>query len=108
MRENALEFKMELGINAQKIVAQFQENNRALESSLENGIKKALEELQEENHLEFLIKEQTKKEILNFVSGHTFTWELQKQIKQKVSEKVEEKLNAYADKIAEQITKSLK
>lgn len=99
--------RLELGIDAQRIMQQVIVNNERIEDQLKKGIELAFEELADENFVE-LIKLSTKEEVINILKSSVMSWQLKQQIQDKIREKIGQKVDEYTDRIAEEFTKSLK
>lgn len=99
--------RLELGINAQRIISQFQTNNQLLEDVISKGIERALKEVLEENNFEDIVVQTTKEEILNTVKNAVADWSVRHKIQTAVSKAVEKKIDAVADLWAEQALKNL-
>ena len=106
--DNLTTIRLELGINAQKMVQQVQVHNERIETEISNGIQMALEEILRDGNFALKIKEQTIKTIEDVVSKAVFSWEVKNKITKMIEEKVGEKVQAYAEKIAESVTSNLK
>jgi hypothetical protein len=100
--------RLELGINAQKIVQQVQLHNGNVETQIAKGIELALNDLCEGENFVQQIRESTKVELSKVVNRAIFAWDMQKSIEKAVSEKIAKKIEEYADRVAEQVTNSLK
>ena len=105
---NQTSINIELGIDARKIMQQVRLNNEALETQVSKGLELALEDIANGDNFVQTIRENTKKELLNIVDKAVMSWELRNKISKLVEEKVGKKIEEYADKIADQITSSLK
>jgi hypothetical protein len=102
-------FRLELGINAQKITQAFMSNNKQLEEVIEKAVTAGLEEFCNQENIHLVIKEKTKETLLNsFVNQRLLHWDLENAVSKAVNEKVQVKISEYANKLAEKITESLK
>jgi len=106
--DNLTNIKLELGINAQKFIQQVQLNNEIIEEQISKGIELALEDITKDDNFIQSIRENTKKELSEIVNKAVFSWELRNKITKLVEDKIGKKVEEYADKIAENVTKSLK
>lgn len=106
--DNLTTIRLELGINAQKMIQQVQVHNEAIEAEISKGVQIALEEILSDGNFALKIKEQTIKTIEDVVSKAVFSWEVRDKITKMIEEKVGEKVQAYAEKIAESVTSNLK
>lgn len=100
--------RLELGINAQKMIQQVQLNNGSVESQIAKGIELALNDLCEGDNFVQSVREATKLELSKIVNKAVFSWETQSKIEKLVAEKISKKVEAYADTIAEKVTANLK
>lgn len=98
--------RLELGINAQKMIQQIQLNNHAIEESLEEGINLALKDLTEKDTLTEIIRQEAKAEILKIVRETVNGWELRTMLQDTVRKSLGDKMQEYADQVAEELTKS--
>ena len=106
--ENQTHIRLELGIDARKFIQQIQLHNDSLEDQISKGIELALNDLAEGDRFIQSIREATKNEIALIVNKAVMSWEVQNKISKLVSEKIGKKVEEYADKIADQITSTLK
>ena len=106
--DNLTTIRLELGINAQKMIQQVQVHNETIEAEISKGVQMSLEEILADENFALKIKEQTIKTIEDVVSKAVFSWEVRNKITKMIEEKVGEKVQVYAEKIAEQITSNLK
>jgi hypothetical protein len=106
--DNYSHIRLELGIDAQKFVQQVQINNQRIEKQIAKGIELAIKDITEGDNFVQTIRHNTKKEIEIIVNKAVMSWEVKSKITELIKEKVEAKVKAYADKIAENITSSLK
>jgi methionine aminopeptidase len=105
--DNLTSIRLELGINAQKMIQHVQLHNEAIETQVEKGIQLALDELITNDNFVIMIKNETIKSLSDIVSKQVFSWELRNKISKMIEDKIAKKAEEYTDKIAEQITKSL-
>ena len=107
MENNLVNFKIDLGINAQKIVSQIQLNNRNIEEQISQGIELAIIEIANKPNFVESIKLATEKELLDIVNNRILSFDIRQKIIKMIDAKVGEKLDIYAEKIANKITESL-
>jgi polyribonucleotide nucleotidyltransferase len=100
--------RLELGINAQKFIQQVQINNEVIEEQIAKGIELALQDICEGDNFIQHVRQQTKKELTEIVNKSVFSYELRNKITKLVEEKISKKVEEYADRIAENVTASLK
>jgi hypothetical protein len=100
--------RIELGINAQKMIQQVQLHNENVESQIAKGIELAINDLCEGDNFVQHVREATKVELTKIVHQAIVKWDTQRAIEKAVSEKIAKKIEEYADRVAEQVTKNLK
>ena len=100
--------RLELNVNAQKLIQQVQVHNKNIEDEVSKGVQMALEEILSDGNFALKIKEQTMVTIEDIVSKAVFSWDVRQKITKMIEEKVGEKVKEYADKIAESVTSNLK
>lgn len=105
--DNLTTLRLELGINAQKMIQQVKINNEIIEDQISKGIQIALEEILSDENFSLKIKEQAIKTIEDIVSKAIFSWEVKNKITKLIEEKISEKVQNYAEKIAEKVTSNL-
>lgn len=105
---NTTAIRVELEISAQKIIQRLQLNNEAIEDQIEKGISLAIKDITEGDAFIQHIRTATIQEIKNITNKAILSWELKSKISKLIEEKVYKKVEEYADKIAEQITSTLK
>jgi hypothetical protein len=106
--DNLTTIRLELGINAQKMIQQVQIHNETIEAQISKGVQMALEEILSDEKFSLKIKEQTIQTIEDVVSKAVFSWEVRSKITKMIEEKVGEKVQAYAERIAESVTSNLR
>jgi len=106
--ENRTHIKLELGIDASKFIQMVQINNETIEKQLSTGIQLAINDLTENDNFVQTIREATKNELALIVNKAVMSYELKTKISKLIEQKIGEKVEQYADKIATQITSSLK
>ena len=100
--------RLELGINAQKMIQQVQLHNGNVESQIAKGIELALNDLCEGDNFVQQVRDATKVELAKVVHQAIVKWDTQRAIEKAVSEKIAKKIEEYADRVAEQVTANLK
>lgn len=100
--DNISHIRMELGIQAQRIISELSINNDLIKDQLEKGIQLALEDIKSSNFVE-LVRQQTKVEIQKILSETVISWELKNKLKSIITEKLEAKISEYADQIVESV-----
>jgi len=100
--------RLELGINAQKMIQQVQLHNGNVETQIAKGIELALNDLCEGDNFVQQVREATKVELAKVVHQAIVKWDTQRAIEKAVSEKIAKKIEEYADRVAEQVTANLK
>lgn len=99
--------RIELGINAQKIMSHVQVHNKNLEKSIEAGITLALDEIFKEDNFERIIADTVKKEIRNTVITAASDWTIRNKIQKAIREKIEDKVDIIAEEWAKKVTVNL-
>jgi len=105
--ENSTTIRLELGINAQKFIQQVQLNNAVIETQIQKGIELALNDIVESDNFIEIIRQNTKKELVDIVNKSVMSWEIRNKISKMVEEKIGQKIDQFADQIAEKVTSSL-
>ena len=105
--ENTSTVRLELGINAQKLVQQVQLNNKIIEEQIAKGIELSLDDIIKEGNFVEIIRRNTKEELINIVNKVVMSWEVKNKITKMVEQKIGEKIEKFADKIADNIVSSL-
>lgn len=105
--ERLTQIRLELDINAQKILQQVQINNKHLESSIKAGIERALNELFEGDNFEETIAELVKNEIQMTIKRVCGDWALRHKLKDAISKSIEGKIDEVANEWAEKVVKHL-
>jgi polyribonucleotide nucleotidyltransferase len=106
--EQLVNIRLDLDINAQKIIQQVQLHNGNVEDQIAKGIELALNDLCEGDNFVQQIREATKVELSKIVHRAILKWDTQQAIEKAVSEKIAKKIEEYADRVAEQVTANLK
>jgi hypothetical protein len=101
------QIRLELDINAQKMLQQVQIHNMRLEDSIKAGIERALNEIFEDDNFEETIAELVKDEIQMTVKRACGDWTLRHKIHDTISKSIEGKIDEVANGWAEKIVKNL-
>ena len=99
--------RLELGINAQKMIQQVQLHHGTIEEQIAKGIELALNDLCEGDNFVQSVREATKVELSEIVHKAVLSWETRSKIEKLVAEKISNKIEKYAEDIAERVTASL-
>ena len=105
--EELTKIRLELGINAQKMIQQVQLNNKIIEDQIEKGIQLALDDISKDDNFIEVIREQTKKELHDIIRKTTMSYEVRSLISKAVETKLGDKIDAFAEKIVEKISETL-
>lgn len=105
--ERMTQIRLELDINAQKMLQQVQVNNEHLEDSIKAGIERALKEIFEDDNFEDTIAQLVKDEIQMTVKRACGEWVLRHKIQDAISKSIEGKIDEVANGWAEKIVKNL-
>ncbi len=105
--ENMVNIRLELGINAQKMIQQVQIHNENIEDQISKGIELALNDLCEGDNFVQHVREETKRELKNIVHQRVFSYDVQSKIEKAISQKISKKIEDYADGIAEKMINAL-
>lgn len=105
--ERMTQIRLELDINAQKMLQQVQINNEHLEDSIKAGIERALKEIFEGDNFEDTIAQLVKDEIQMTVKRACGDWTLRHKIQDAISKSIEGKIDEVANGWAEKIVKNL-
>lgn len=106
--DNLTTLRIDLGINAQKVMQQLQVHNLNIEAEVEKGLQMAFDEIATDDNFALKIKNETKAHIESICHQAIMSWEVKNKITKFIEEKVGNKISEYADRIAENITSSLK
>lgn len=102
-----IKLSLDLGIDAQQFKMMVQSHHANVEKQIQEGVEKALKELDDEKLLVDLIKEQVKKNALAAVSTYMFKYDIQHKIEEAIKEKLTKKIEAFSDKAIDAIAKQL-
>jgi hypothetical protein len=101
--ERLTQIKLELDINAQKMLQQVQIDNKHIEDSVKAGIERGFNELFSDDNFEEtiaeLVKEEFKMSIKLLCNNWALKYKLQETISKNIENKVDEVANGWADKI---------
>lgn len=108
--EQLATIRLELGINAQRLISQFQTNNQQLEDVITKGVERALKELIDNENFENIVCETVKDEIMKTVLRAASDWNVRHKINEAISKAIEKKIdnaaNAWADKALKNLNES--
>lgn len=99
--------RIDLGINAQKIMSQMQIHNEDLEKQIEKGLNLGLADILADDSFVQHVREHCKKEMQETVNRAMLSWETRGKIQKMIEEKIGLKINEFADQIAEKIVSVL-
>lgn len=100
-------FKIDLEINAQRIIQQVKLHNQSIEEQIEKGVLAAVKELSDNDGIANHVKELTIDGIKENVSWLLNGYVMQNKIQSIIEDKVKEKIGLYANNVAENILKEL-
>ena len=106
--EQLATIKMELNINAQRIISQFQTNNQQFEKTIVKGIEKALTEMLEEKNFVDIICQETKRETMDTIKAIISDWALKYKLREIIVKATENKVIKTAEDWAEKLLKNIK
>jgi hypothetical protein len=89
--ENLTTIRLELGINAQKIIQQVKLHHGSIEEQIGKGIELALNDLCEGDNFVQSVRESAKLELSKIVHKAVLAYDTQRQIEKLVSEKIGKK-----------------
>ncbi len=99
--------RIELGIQAQKIMSHVQINNETIQDKIQEGIEKGLTELLVDENFVNIISEATKKQVYELIDKYSFGYDLKQAVSKAMQTKVMNKMDEYADKLAERVAEIL-
>lgn len=102
-----INLRVDLGINAQKIMQQVQIHNQSIEDLVEKGINLALQDVLKEDDFVEGIRAHCKKEMKEVVNKAVMSWEVRGKIQKMIEDKIGVKINEFSDRIAESIVIAL-
>lgn len=105
--ESLTTMRFELGINAQRIISQFQTNNVQIEESITRGIEKAFTDLLNEDNFEEMIAQGVKDEFFNTIKLIASDWSLRYKLKEAMNNAIDSKIDKLANDWAEKALKSI-
>lgn len=100
--------RIELGIDARRIIQQVQLDNQIIEEHVVKGIELALKDFAEGDAFVQHIRQATKDELASIVNKQVLSWEFRSRVSKMLEEKISKKVEEYGDMIAERVTSSLK
>lgn len=101
----AVELRIELGIAAQRIVAQSQLMNGTLDDAIAEGLERAINEMGD--NFTDIICEAFKEQIRNTIASSINSWEIKHRVAKIIDEKMGQKIEALAEKWADQALKNI-
>ena len=102
-----INLRIDLGINAQKIMQQVQIHNQGIEDAVQRGVELAVQELANSENIVLAVKAATLKEFQDLITQRVISWEVKQALMTEIDKRVGEKISEYAEKIASNITKNL-
>ena len=102
-----IQIRLDLGIDARRMMQQVQLENKHLEEQIEKGIQLALNDLAEGDNFIEHVREQTKLELANIVNRAIMSFEIKHAVTKAINEKMAKKMEEYAEQISEQMIKKL-
>lgn len=99
--------KIDLEISAQRIISQFQTNNKQLEDAITKGIERALSEVLEDDNFENIVVATVKEEIRNTVKRAASDWSVRNKIQQSILTSIDKKIENLADEWANKALKNI-
>jgi predicted transcriptional regulator len=106
--ENITTLKIELDIQAQKIIQQLQLHNKVIEDQITKGIELAMEEISKEDDFVKAVKDSTKNEIFNIVKSSIMSYTFRNKLINSIEDKIGEKVSEYTDKLLTKVMKEFK
>lgn len=104
--ENQTSIRLELGIDARRIMQHVRIDNHRIEDQLEKGIQLAIDDLTEDNFIE-TIRQTAKDEIKRIVTKELLSFNFQDEIIKSLRESARKSIEQYSDKLSNKITESL-
>lgn len=106
--ENTTSIRIELGIEAQKIVQQLLLNNETIEKQITKGIQLALDEIaKDETQFVEGIKNTVLTKLQTLVHQAIFSYEVQTKINKAIADKIGNSIDTYASALAERVSTEL-
>lgn len=107
MSEDLTKIRLELDINAQKMLQQVQVHNREVKEKVKRGIEKALKDVFEDDNFENKIAEVVKGELQNSVKRAASDWTMRNKIHEAINKNIEGKIDEVASKWANNIAENI-
>lgn len=102
--ENMSALRVELGINAQKIMQHLLLHNETIENQIKAGIEAAFNEMiGSEERFQDAIKEAVKEEIGRTINDAARSWAVKQKISDIVNKALDSKIEGYANQLAEKM-----
>jgi len=106
--DNLSTIRLELGINAQKIISQSMLYSENLDDSISKGIELGLSELVEsDDAFQRMIAEAFKQEIRNTITRVANDWHMRHRLQETISAVIDKRLTSVAESWAEKLFSSL-
>jgi hypothetical protein len=105
--ERISQIRMELDINAQKLLQQVEIDNSDLEETIKAGIERGFKEIFEDDNIEKTIAELVKDEFKMTIKRSCNNWALKHKIQETISKNIEDKVDEVANEWSERILKNL-
>jgi len=102
-----IQIRLDLGIDARRMMQQVQLENKHLEEKISKGIELALNDLAEGDNFIEHVREQTKLELANIVNRAIMSFDVRQAVTKAINEKMAKKIEEYAEQISEQMIKKL-
>jgi hypothetical protein len=99
--------RIELGINAQRLISQFQINNKQLEESVQKGINLALDEMINDENFIRTIADHTKKEMMGIITSGIWQLGFREKMKASFESHVGKKIDEFNYQLSEKLSEAL-
>ena len=107
MLDEQTRIRVELDVASQKIVNQLIFNNEAIEKQIEAGVKKAVEDLSENNMLADMISEKIKEEVVSSISSHMYSYSIKEKVRELIKDKINSHLEGYTQTLLDDVIEQL-
>lgn len=105
--DNISTVKIELGIDARRVMQQIAIDNQVIEEQISKGIENALNELSNRDKLVEIISQQTKEEVVRVIRNTVLSWKLKTRIEEIVFSKMNKKIEKHIDGVINKFEKFL-
>ncbi len=105
--ENLATIRFELGINAQRLIAQYQSNNQDLEAVIAKGIERAFNEMLQDDNFEDHLVSVVKKEVGETLKKAVADWSIRHKIQDAIAKAIEGKIDTLATDWADKALKNI-